>query len=368
MGKKGSVTGRPVGGNAAEGAKILSGKQRIIDPDAKPKKIVPQETDGSYKCSCCGKVYKKQMGNFPVSNSILFAGNNHYATICRSCLDKYYSQLVDFYSGNEEHAVEHCCWMLDCYYNTDAYAMTFGKSTGGSRICNYLSKVNMNQIKTKGTTYIDTLKERYSNKIMTLDHLEETDEDGVKVAHASKETVMFFGFGYTDEEYEYLENQYTDWTTRYECKTKAQEELFKSLCIAQLTIQKAQRGGSTKEISDAMKTFQDLLGTANLKPSQSNDNALADQNTFGTLIRKWENERPISKPEPEWEDVDGIKKMIDTFFLGHLCNLVHVQNDKEAEYRAEMAKYTVTPPVYETDGEAAEVNILDKYSDKGDKS
>ena len=100
-----------------------------------------------------------------------------------------------------------------------------------------------------------------------------------------------------------------------------------------------------------------------MKPSQTNDNALADQNTFGTLIKKWETERPIGEPDEEWKDVDEIERYISTFFLGHLCNLVHVKNDYEELYREEMAKYTVTPPEYEED-DLGETSLLDKFSDK----
>ena len=124
---------------------------------------------------------------------------------------------------------------------------------------------------------------------------------------------------YSDEEYEYLESEYQSWTTRHECKTKAQEEIFKGLCIAQLTIRRARQNGTNKEFTDAIKTFQDLLGAANLKPSQTNDNALVEQNTFGTLIRRIQNERPIREALPEWKDVDDIERYIDTYFLGHMA-------------------------------------------------
>ena len=85
------------------------------------------------------------------------------------------------------------------------------------------------------------------------------------------------------------------------------------------------------------------------------------------MIKKWETEKPISKPEPEWEDVDNVKKYIDTFFLGHLAKLVHLENDNSAAYEKEMGEYTVKPPQYEDDN-IAETSLLDKYSDKGGKN
>lgn len=343
-----------------------------IDSSVKIQRIDATK-NGTFKCTCCGKEYSKQAGNFPSSNSILFAGNGGYITICRDCVERYFMQLIGYYSGNDEHAMERCCQLFDWYYNTDITALARDRKNekGYSMLSSYASKMNMAQFKNKGTTYMDTVKDRASEKIMKIEDLQTIDEvgeamDDEPTSNISIETIKFFGYGYTNEEYEYLEEQYGDWCARYECKTKAQEELFKSLCVAQLSIQRAQKKGNAKEVNDTMRTFQDLLGTANIKPNQTNDNALAEQNSFGTLIKKWENERPICEPDKEWQDVDKIHEYIDTYFLGHLCNLVHVKNDKEEAYRREMDKYTVRPPVYEEDDSAGETSLLDKFSDKGD--
>lgn len=120
----------------------------------------------------------------------------------------------------------------------------------------------------------------------------------------------------------------------------------------------------SKGVTDAMKTFQDLLGSANLKPSQNAGGVLDGQNTFGTLLKKLEDTRPVSEPKEEWKDVDGIRDYMETWFLGHLCNLTHVKNDAEEKYLREMQKYTVKPPEYDVD-DYADSSLLDKYSDKG---
>lgn len=348
--------GRKSGGISAETVAML-------------KKIEAQRKGETYRCSCCGKVYTAQRGNFYTTNSPLYAGNNGYTTICRNCAEQYYLQLLGFFVTNEEAAVERMCQIFDWYYSPEALNML--DNIGGMRkITAYSTKMNLAQIKRRGETYLDNAKYTTRDKIMGIEDIKPSvSEDKVPTMVAitppqiDRKLIKFFGGGYTPDEYDYLQEQFEDWTTRYECKTKAQEELFKNICIAQLNLQRAQREGTLKSVADATKTFQDLLGTANIKPSQNNDNSLADQNTFGTLIKIWENERPIAEPKEEWKDVDGIEKYIDTFFLGHLCNLVHVKNDKEAAYREEMAKYTVVPPTYEED-EESETSLLDKFSDK----
>lgn len=353
--------------------KEIQGMMPAVDPKVKEKaKLGTFQTRRGHLCTCCGRIYDRQVGYFPVSNSMLFAENNGYVPICKDCLDGYYKKLIQFYSGNEEHALEHCCRLLDWYYSPEVSSMLRSSTTAQrSKVLVYPQKMNLQQIKTKGTTYLDTIDERAKNAIpfdeMTVAGSAPDSESEEEPYVPSEATKQFFGEGWKAKEYKYMEDQYNDWSTRYECKTKAQEELFKNLCVSQLAIQRAQFRDNPKEINEAMRTFQDLLGTANLKPNQNNDNSMVEQNTFGTLIKKWENEAPIAEPEEEWRDVDNIYKYIDTFFTGHLCNLVHVKNDKEEAYREEMEKYTVKPPKYE-ESDAGETSLLDKYSDKGDKN
>lgn len=341
-----------------------------VDKNVKLNRIDATKNE-VFKCSCCGKEYASQRGNFLASKSILFQGNNGYITICRECAERYYLQLIGYYSGNEEHALERCCQLFDWYYNADISEMVKGKMSlnSATALAQYVSKMNMVNFKNKGTTYLDTVKDRAeSEKVIDVEDVKQVqEEDGDKqVENVSVDTIKFFGYGYTGDEYEYLEEQYGGWCGRHGCKTKAQEEIYKNLCIAQVNVQRAQKRGSIKDVNDAIKTFQDLLGAANIKPNQANDNALADQNTFGTLIKKWENERPISEPAKEWQDVDKIHEYIDTYFLGHLCNLVHIKNDCEEAYRREMEKHTVKPPIYEADELNGGTALLDKFSNKGD--
>lgn len=299
-----------------------------------------------YKCSCCGKGFSgQQKNNFQKSNSPLFQANDGFLPWCKDCTDRYLISLTAFYSNNEEHAIEHFCQQVDWVYDIEPLKCAREISSDRSRISHYAAKKNINVGNRK--TYFDTLKYNYENKktdiIETLDDVKESKKAKLK-------TVKFFGTGFEDDDYVFLEDEYLDWTTRHECNTKAQEEVFKQICYAQLDILKAKRAGlPTKDLT---KTLQDLLATANLQPKQTKDNTLADQNTFGTLIRKWENERPIPEPDEEWKDVDGIAKYITVYFLGHLCKMMGIKNSYSRMYEAEMAKYKVEKPEYEDDDEA----------------
>lgn len=318
------------------------------------QKIVAEEEDKRlYYCSCCGKAYPKQKGNFSASYSPIYAGNNGYVTMCNSCRDKYFVTFTDFFSGNEEKAMDRMCSIFDWYYHDMAVSATRQISADRSRIGAYPSKMSLSQTKDKGITYLDTIRDRESQTIDSIEDLEERKDINI-----TKKTIKFFGVGFLPEEYPSLQEQYNDWTARHECKTKAQEELFKNLCIAQLNIQKASQGKISMKVDSAMDAFQKLLDSANLKPKQTNDNALADQNTFGTLIQKWEVEKPIPEPETEWKDVDGIIKYISIWFLGHLCKMMGIKNSYSKLYEDEMLKYRVQKPQYEEDDEILFDNLF----------
>ncbi|MFJ7982444.1 hypothetical protein ACIQ1D_19460 [Lysinibacillus xylanilyticus] len=159
-----------------------------------------------------------------------------------------------------------------------------------------------------------------------------------------KELEIFFGEGYNEKDYIYLSYEYDDYCNRYEVDSKALENLIKEIVITQLDIRKKRAVGD--KVDAQQKTLQDLLGSSNLKPVQETGANAVDQESFGTLIKKWENERPIPEPDEAWKDVDGIGKYVRTFFLGHLARLFGKEGDNpyKDEYEVEIEKHTVRPP------------------------
>ena len=122
----------------------------------------------------------------------------------------------------------------------------------------------------------------------------------------------------------FLENQYQDWITRYECSTKTQEEIFERLSFKKWEINKATKSGqSTKDLD---KTYQELMTTANIAPRQTSMDSMADAQTFGTLIQKYEETRPLPEIDPELEDVDKIGLYIDSFYRGHMSKMLGLKN------------------------------------------
>ena len=181
-----------------------------------------------------------------------------------------------------------------------------------------------------------------------------TEEEETKInAKTIKNGKKRFGSGYTNEDYMFLENEYQDWVTRYECNTKAQEQAFERLSFKKWEINNATRKGlPTKDLD---KTYQEWLGTANIQPRQTGSDTFSDAQTFGTLIQKYEETRPLPEIDPELADVDKIGLYIDVFFKGHASKMLGLKNNFTHIYERFMSRFTVTKPQYDNEEDSEDI-------------
>ena len=155
-----------------------------------------------YKCSCCGKGYNSLKNNFQKSNSPLFQSNDGYLPWCKDCTDKYMTQLTAFYSGNEEHAIEHFCQQVDWVYDIEPLKCAREISSDRSRISSYAAKKNLNVGNRK--TYFDTLKYNYEQREHeVITNREQTKDEDTKVKGSS---VDRWGLGFNEMDYRDLDN------------------------------------------------------------------------------------------------------------------------------------------------------------------
>lgn len=305
------------------------------------------------KCTCffCGKEYVDT--NYYKSNS-KFYGNIGKVPYCKQCIEKFYQYYFDKYTNEgcltpERNAVKRLCAAFDIYYKEDAYNAAIDSAK--KREMNitpmgaYMKMIQLSQY--KGKSYDNTVSDEEKNNFSTSITTDVSSSRNVDEA-----TMKFFGIGFSDDDYEFLKEQYDDWVARHECKTKAQEEVFKRICFKQLEILKATRRGEDTKNLDA--TFQNYLDTAKLQPKQNSGDTTADNQTFGTLIDKWENERPLPEIDEELKDVDKIALYVDIFFRGHLSKMMGLKNGLSNLYNKFMKRYTVEKPEY-SDEENSEV-------------
>lgn len=300
-----------------------------------------------YTCFYCGNEYVET--NFYKSFGNFF-DNIGKIPYCKQCVEKFYQYYFDKYTNEgclnpEERAVKRVCMAMDIYYSKANFDSAMKKikqdNINISPMGQYMKTISLSQY--KGKSYDNTVSEdeqkELAASLMDMSNISERNVD--------EKTIKFFGAGFSDDDYEFLQEQYNDWTARHECKTKAQEEVFKDICFNRLQNLKALRMG--EDTKDITASFQKMLDSGKLQPKQNAGDAMADNQTFGTLIDKWENTRPLPEIDEELKDVDKIGLYLDVFFKGHLAKMMGLKNGFSRLYSKYMEQYTVEKPEYEGD-------------------
>ena len=90
---------------------------------------------------------------------------------------------------------------------------------------------------------------------------------------------------------EFLEYNYTQWVTRHQCETRAEEILYEEICQMQLDIKKTRETGG--DVMKKVEALQKLMSSANIRPLDQNalsvnENAMM----WGTTVATVEKEEP----------------------------------------------------------------------------
>lgn len=311
----------------------LSGlKKAYLDIARDYKKIL----DGDYVyCGRCNSFLSRET----------FYSSNDYASgkfpVCKKCLMLMatdYDKKTNTYTDNREKTKE-TLRFLD---------LPFIESTYNSALSSIQAEVNE---KNRGTAW-----QQYITMIQSLPNwkgyrwkdseFEEFSEDngGMTNRKPRKEILKLFGSGFSNEDYLYLQEQYDDFQLRTQVDGKSQEIYIIQICFKLLDIWKCQKSG--KDTDKLIKSLNDLMAAANLQPKQNVGNASTDSLTFGQLIEKWEMDKPIPEPAPEFKDVDGIAQYVRIWFSGWLAKAVGLKNAYSDDFDEYMKQYTVTKPQY----------------------
>jgi hypothetical protein len=217
---------------------------KVIEPlsDAELKKIAVANLRDEYRklsniymrimneeliyCPHCGTW--KNTNSFYSSNESP-DGIEHYA--CKECI---LNMMTDYDSrskirtDNKEKTIA-VFKKLNWYFNEKLYndqitSIAEGtneklRSTGAQQLLTIVKSLKQYRDKT------------YADSEFDIESVEsDSNQEDVKIVQKTlKNAKKRFGSDYTNEQLMYLEQEYQDWITRYECNTKAQEEIFKNL-------------------------------------------------------------------------------------------------------------------------------------------
>lgn len=316
-------------GNVKATKKSLESKTNI-NSDIKINKLTFDEPNRTeFYCYACGKSYKKQDGNFCKSLSPLFVNNNGFVHICKKCTDKYYYNLVDLFSGNEEKAMDRMCQLFDWYYSDEIFAATRKISADRSRVCAYPAKSNLPQYEARGKTYVDTIDDRANNVIQNVEQLDEMKAEG----QTTITKVMFERWGQvSSEDIVALEEHYKMLKKQNPNCDNNQEIFIKDLCYTKLLQLKAFKDGNSTDFEKYTKLYRDTFKQAGLKTVQETD-ASGDE-TLGVTLAIISQYTPEEyyKDKKLYKDFDGIGEYFQRFVLRPLKNLVLGTTERDKEY------------------------------------
>jgi len=287
---------------------------------------------------------------------------NGFMSICKKCCESIYSRLYENYQ-DVDRSIYESCKIIDLVYSEEAVKMALNHYTNLVKrqtqdaesvvFAYYNSKVRTTAVKNGdvyGLRFVDSDKFIYKLE-KEVNNLE---ENKIKTPdEKKKELEKMWGkvSGREDWEYEYLENELTLIQASYECKSYTMLMIMKDICYFNLKIEKERQADN--DVSKLIKSRQDLLNDARLKPVQSIGLEADETVTFGTLIDKWENERPIPKR------VD--KEMLDAinYSIGQLARMEGISNPLTDAMMKELEEYSVNSQDIEPDIEEDDLEVDD---------
>lgn len=308
-------------------------------------------------CPHCGKWKSIKASNFYSSNETV-DGIEHFACkecILNMCTDK---NKDGSRSDNKEKTIN-TFRKLDWCFIEDDYDKQLVKTT---------EAVNEKVRSTAAQQLIVMVQSlpQYNGKNFSNSEFNDSTDGALSYKRKPrKEIVKIFGSGLSNEDYLYLQDQYDDWCERTQVDSKSQQTYIVRICFKLLDIWKAQK--SSKDTTKLDESLNKLMDAANLQPRQNVWNAATDALTFSQLIEKWEQEKPIPEPDPEFKDCDGIGKYIRVWFKGALSHALGLESGYSKEYEDYVSQYAVTKPEEQDLDEKSESIYSQIFGDESQK-
>lgn len=145
-----------------------------------------------------------------------------------------------------------------------------------------------------------------------------------------------WGFGFTDEELQWLENDYCEWLKNTNSDKFAIQRLIQMICVKELEIRKARQNG--KSTDKLEKSLRDLMNDSNLTPkTMSAMNESESSKIYSAWLKDIEQNTPAEyfKDKSIYDDYDGIKDYFKRFLLRPMKNLLVGTREFDKEFSIE---------------------------------
>jgi hypothetical protein len=264
---------------------------------------------------------------------------NGYMSVCKDCCNEIYTEHYMVYKDIPK-AIYETCRDLDIVYSIDALNMTLSHYTTMS-IRNVGDESSLfGFYKSKASTFalsfgkVENTRFRESDDFMGKGT--GSEEEAITLTSQEddlRELQNFWGKNRTREELDFLDNEFARMQQSFECPDFGMELIMRDICFLNLKIERERENGD-----DAIKLIQErtkLMGEAKMKPIQAIDIEANETVSFGTMIKKWENEKPI----PKQVDNELIKSM--EYFIAQLARMEGIENPMTDQMLKELEEYSI---------------------------
>lgn len=270
------------------------------------------------KCNRCGDIFKTSTGYYKIAQPDDNFPDQHM-NVCKKCLKQEWDdEKTGFYAFIDFLRVANLPYKHDVYNSTDKIS--------------YIKRIRLTHKNLRFRDSDSLLEEKSEIQIQTNNLKELTVEQ-------MEDCALFWGKGYTEEEYIYLMETYAQFEREFDLSSITMKRLVVQAVTLDLKIRRGNEQGIS--VKDDLKAYQEVLASASLKPSQEKAAAENEANTFGTFIKRIEDNQPIPEPDAKYQDVDGIIKYVKVFFLGAMARALGEKNPYQKETDEVLQELTV---------------------------
>lgn len=258
------------------------------------------------------------------NNEIIF--KNKKMPVCKHCLKEY------VYVDGVVDVLKFKNILMVCDY--PFYEVEFKSALDDKKetLGMYFKNIQLNH---KGATWING-DVSINNMQITLDG--DLIEDDFR---ATSEIIRFWGVGYSNEDYRFLQEYYKDLIRIYDHSQPIQINNYKNMAKTQLQANKCLSTGDMGGYDKAMKILSMVSGDSNIKPVQESSSDRVQKGGYDAFIKHIEDDEPIFDWEKDLGHKDVVKSLLNIFFFGHLAKALGIVNPFKTDYDEEMKSYTV---------------------------
>lgn len=248
-----------------------------------------------------------------------YSENLNITPICKNCFFTLYGRILSEVVSHKE-SIYLICKKFDIYCNSYIIDELEEEGFTGVDVAEkYISKIfNKSSKKYKDLSFKDSelnftpLEEQYKTKV------------------SSKEDILLWGEGFTDKEYEKLNNSFEFWKKTHNHDTASEIYCLKQICVLQLEIEKSrQHGGNVNsKLNEELRKWMNVAAVSpNAKKGKDDLNSKID--TYGLWIKEIEQEKPAEyfNDKELYDDYDGIKGYLTNYVFRPLKNLLTGSRD-----------------------------------------